>query len=384
MKEIKSILAAWERHKYEEETIFLATIVKVQGSTYRQPGARMLITASGEMIGSISGGCLEKDILEHTRVSMKENNFITVTYDTTADEDIIWGFGLGCNGVVTVLIERLNKDDPFNSLTFIDYCFKREQTGIIGTIINVEGKVNSKVGEGLTITLDHQINSNITDEHLQIALLKNAQTCLQNQQSSFYSHQLSQGKISVFLEFIEPPPNLMVFGAGRDVIPVVELAKILGWNITIIDCRADKETKQRFIIADKILLTRRDILNKQISINNYTVVIVMTHNYLDDLEILKLLIPSNIKYLGCLGSKQRQERLLKDLQNQGLNYSPEMLKKLYGPIGLDIGAETPEAIALSIMTEIQAVLTNRNGGFLKQRNQSIHSPNKVKNVQLNN
>ncbi|EAZ88949.1 XdhC family protein [Crocosphaera chwakensis] len=382
MKEIKSILAAWERHQYEKQETFLATVVKVQGSTYRQPGARMLITASREMIGSISGGCLEKDILEHTRVSMQENNFFLVTYDTTADEEIIWGFGLGCNGVVTVLIERLNQENFLNPLKLIDYCFKTKKTGIIATVINVEGNINSKVGERLTITLDDQVNTNLENKKLKRALLKTAQTCLQNQQSSFYSYQLSQGKIDVFLEFIKPPPNLMIFGAGRDVIPVVDLAKILGWKITIIDCRANQETKKRFIVADEIILTRRDILHQQISIDNDTVAIVMTHNYLDDLEILKLLIPSNIKYLGCLGSKQRQEKLLQDLQNQGLNYSPEILNKLYAPMGLDIGAETPEAIALSIITEIQAVLTKRQGGFLKQRRHSIHFRHQVREIIL--
>lgn len=382
MKEIKSILAAWKKYKKKEQEIFLATIVKVQGSTYRQPGARMLITSSGQMFGSISGGCLEKDILEHTRVSMRENNAITVIYDTTAEEDIIWGFGLGCNGVVTILIEKLYQEDSLNPLKLIDHCFTTQQKAIIATVINTKGNVNSRVGDRLTITLDHQVNTDLQDNKFKTALLKNAQTSLHNQKSSFYSYQLSQGKIDVFMELIKPPLNLMIFGAGRDVIPVAELAKMLGWKVTIIDCRANEETKERFSIADEIVLTRRDILNKQISVQDDTVAIIMTHNYLDDLEILKFLIPSQIKYLGCLGSKQRKERLLQDLKNQGLDDSPEMLKKLYAPMGLDIGAETPQAIALSIVTEIQAVLTNRNGGFLKQREQGIHAPYQVREVQL--
>ncbi|MDJ0597747.1 MAG: XdhC family protein [Crocosphaera sp.] len=383
MREIHSILTAFSQDKNEKETLFLATVVKVEGSTYRQPGAKMLITSSGKMIGSISGGCLEKDILEHTRISMTENHSIIVTYDTKADEDIIWGFGLGCNGVVKVLIEKLDPDDQLNPLGLINHCFKTQQPGIIATVINVERNVNIKVGQRLNLSLDNQVNSNIKDDDLNLVLLKDAQTCLQNQQSSFYCYQLSQGKIDVFFEFIKPPLNLMIFGAGRDVIPVVELAKILGWKTTIIDCRANQETKERFIMADEIILTRRDILKQQISVNEDVMVVIMTHNYLDDLEILKLLIPSNIKYLGCLGSKQRKSKLLEDLNKQDFNYSPEMLEKLYAPIGMDIGAETPEAIALSIITEIQAVLTDRNGGFLKQRNQPIHTPNKVKKVELN-
>lgn len=384
MKEINSIITAFLDSQHNREPVFLATVVNVQGSTYRQPGARMLMTSSGKMVGTISGGCLENDVFEHTRL-MTDNQPIVVTYDTNADEDIIWGFGLGCNGVIDILIERLDQNDPLNPLAFIHHCFTNQQQGIIATVFSVKGVVNVKVGERLILNSDNSdnnLNTNIVESVLTQALIKDAQTTLKNQYSSFHKYQFLSGQVSVFLEFIQPPPNLIIFGAGRDAVPVVQFAKALGWQVTIFDCRAMEATKERFIMADEVILTRREILPQQICVDEHTMAVVMTHNYFDDLEILKLLIPSNIIYLGCLGSKQRTQRLFTDLQQAVGEYKPEQLQKLYAPIGLDIGANTPEAIGLSIIAEIQALLTNRNGGFLRNRHQSINQRNQMQEIKI--
>ncbi len=385
MKELKSILVAFAeiQHQNNREQVFLATVVHVQGSTYRQPGARMLMTAADKMVGTISGGCLENDVFEHTRVSMADGSPIVVTYDTTADEDIIWGFGLGCNGVVKVLIEQLNGNDPLNPLTLIHQCFHNQQPGIIATIIAVEGEINVRVGERLILRPDISINTNIQVSNLTDILIKDVRAALQNQNSSFHKYQLALGKVDIFIELIEPPPHLIIFGAGRDAIPVAKFAKDLGWRVTIMDCRAAEVTQERFTMADEVILTRREILHKQIRINSYTIAVVMTHNYLDDLEILKLLIPCTMSYLGCLGSKQRIAKLLQDLRTEAGEYTPSQLQKLHAPIGLDIGADTPEAIALSIIAEIQGVLAKRSGGFLKNRMEPIHQPNPVNDIQKN-
>jgi xanthine dehydrogenase accessory factor len=382
MKELNSILTAFAESQHNGEKSFLATVVNVQGSTYRQPGARMLIKSTGEMVGTISGGCLENDILEHTHVSIADGKPIVVIYDTTAEEDIIWGFGLGCNGVVKILIEPLNSENPLNPLAFINQCFHNQQPGIIATVISVEGTVNVQVGERLTLKLDHSINTDIEEAYLTNILTKDARTCLQNQNSSFHKYQLALSKVDVFMEFIQPPPHLIIFGAGRDSVSVAEFAKALGWRVTIVDCRANEVSNQRFPMADEVMLTRREILHEQICINNYIGAVIMTHNYLDDLEILKMLIPTNIRYLGCLGSKKRIAKLLQDLSTQGVEYTQKELEKLHAPIGIDIGADTPEAIALSIIAEIQAVLANRDGGFLKHRTEPINQPNPVREIEI--
>ncbi|NET70276.1 MAG: XdhC family protein [Sphaerospermopsis sp. SIO1G2] len=381
MKEITSIIQTFLNNNNKTEPLFLATVVNVQGSTYRQPGARMLITASGEVVGTISGGCLENDVIEHTRL-MIDKKAKVITYDTNAEEDIIWGFGLGCNGVVDILIECLEPDSLVNPLLFIHQCFQEQTTGIIATVFQVEGDVNVELGSKLTLSNDGNINSNIAASNLQQALIKDSQEVFKNQCSSFYKYQFPSGEVQVLIEFIQPLPNLMIFGAGRDAVPLAELAKYLGWLVKVFDLRAIETSQERFSMVDEVILTRREIIHQQVAINDYTVAVVMTHNYFDDWEVLKLLIPSQIKYLGCLGSKKRTEKLLIDLQENVGNISQQKLDKLYAPIGLDIGADTPETIAVAIIAEIQAIFKNRNGGFLKHRIQPINPKNKMEAVKI--
>ena len=383
MKELQSILTVFKENQQNNKKLFLATVVSVQGSTYRQPGARMLLTSTGKMVGTISGGCLENDILEHTRVSLPTGKPLVVTYDTTADEDIIWGFGIGCNGVVKVLIESLNNNNLLNPLAFIEQCFDRQEQGILATVVAVEGIVDVQVGERLILKADHSVKTDIQDFYLTAALQEDAQTALKNQHSSFHKYQLGKSQVEVLLELIQPPPHLIIFGAGNDTVPVVQLAKNLGWRVTIVDCRASEITPKRLAIADEVILSRREILHQQICIDNYTFAVVMTHNYLDDLAILKLLIPSDLKYLGCLGSQQRTAKLRQDLRTEGREYTSTQLQKLYAPVGIDIGADTPETIALAIVAEMQAVLANRDGGFLKNRLAPIHPKIQVKEIKIN-
>lgn len=381
MNELQTILKAFEESQLNAELVYLATVVNVRGSTYRQPGARMLMTEAGRMVGTISGGCLEKDVFEHTRISMPNGQPIVVTYDTTADEDIVWGFGLGCNGMVQVLIERLD-NNPINPVAFIKQCFSNQQPGIIATIFGVEGKVNIKAGARLMLNSDENITTDIEESSLLALLIKDAEIALQTQHSSVNKYQLLSGSVDVFIEVIQPPTHLIIFGAGHDAVPTAQFAKAMGWHVTIIDCRASEATKERFSMADEVILTCREIFHKQITVDARTIAVVMTHNYLDDLEIMKMLMPSPARYLGFLGPKHRTERLLQDLNAEGINYTTEQLQRLHGPVGIDIGGDTPEAISLSMIAEIQAVLSNRCGGFLRERSLPIHQRNETKQTQI--
>jgi xanthine dehydrogenase accessory factor len=371
MNEIQAILKVFEESQQKNETSYLATIVNTKGSTYRRPGARMLMTSAGQIVGAISGGCLENDVFEHTRQKMQSVESIVVTYDTTGAEDIIWGFGIGCNGIVQVLIERL--DRSLNPLPFIQQCFNKRQRGVIATVFNVEGSVEIAIAARLMLASDGSIITNIEEPNLLQTLLSDAKAALDLQNSSINKYQLPSGSIEVFIEVIQPPTPLIIFGAGRDTIPVVQFAKALGWHVTVVDCRANEATRDRFFLADNVILTRREIIDKQIEVDRDTVAVVMTHNYFDDLEILKMLLPSSIKYLGVLGAKQRTQEILGKI-----HHSKEQLERLYFPVGIDIGAETPQEIAIAIISEIQAVLSNRCGGMLKNRNDSIHQKLEVK------
>lgn len=332
----------------------------------------MLMTNAGQMIGTISAGCLENDVFEHTQQRMLDGKPIVVTYDNTASEDILWGFGLGCNGIVQVLIERLETESILNAIAFIQECFHKKHLGIIATVFAFEGGVDVKLGSRLLLYPNGNILTDIKDPNLIQSLSVDTQAAFANQKSSVNKYQLPLASAEVFIEVIQPPTSLVIFGAGYDAVPVAQFAQALGWQVTVVDCRANEATRARFPMACDVILSRREIVQKQVFMDAYTVAVVMTHNYLDDLEILKMLLPSPARYIGVLGPKARTERLIEDLRLQEIVYTIEQLKRLHGPIGIDIGADTPEGIAIAIIAEIQAVLTNRSGNFLRNRNQPIH------------
>lgn len=372
MKELQEIIAAFEQVKQCGEMAAIATLVNVKGSTYRRPGARMLITQSGRQVGTISGGCLESDVFERAQQVMSSGEPMVVTYDSTSVEDAIWGLGLGCNGVVQVLIQRLVKTQP-SHLEFITECLRHQQPGVLATVFSVNGQVRAKVGAHLMLYPDKTVAGDIEETTLTQAIITDAQAALRDRCSSIKVYQLSAGSADVFIEVIQLPTSLIIFGAGHDAIPVVRFAKALGWLVTVVDSRSISATPERFLMADKVVLTRPELAQKHIVIDPRTVAVVMTHTYLHDLELLKLLLPSPVRYLGVLGPKSRTQRLLQELFTESVALTEEQLQRLYGPVGLDIGADTPEAIALSIVAEIQAVLANRSAGFLRDRQGAIYS-----------
>jgi xanthine/CO dehydrogenase XdhC/CoxF family maturation factor len=391
MNEAQAILNAFESSQQNRETVFLATLVKAQGSTYRRPGARMLMTSKGRMVGTISGGCLEQDVFERTQQVMHSGKPIVVKYDTSSEEDMIWGLGLGCNGVVQVLIERVDFDNELSPIAFLSKClhYKQQfdnelspiaflskclhykQQVVVATVFGVEGRVKVKVGDRLMLHERTNI-SNIEDPNLSLAILTDAQAAQFNNQSCTKSYYLSTGSAEVFIEVLQPPTPLVIFGAGHDAVPLAHFAKALGWDVTVVDSRANTATHQRFPSVDNIILTRPETAHQQVCMSVRTVAVVMTHNYLHDLELIKILLPSTANYIGVLGSKQRSERLLEDLHTQSIVYTEAQLQRLYAPIGIDIGADTPEEIAIAIIAEIQAVLANRKGGLLRDHSLPIH------------
>ncbi|MBW4494923.1 MAG: XdhC family protein [Oscillatoria princeps RMCB-10] len=371
MKELQDIIEAFQKLESRGKTAALATLVKLQGSSYRQLGARMLVTEEGAVAGSLSGGCLEDDVFERAGEVMRSGNPIAVEYDTKADQDIIWGLGLGCNGIVRILIECLTHESQ-SHIRFISECFHRRQVGVVATVFSVEGELSAKVGDRLMLRQDDDIISNIGDCELAGALREEALEVLENSRSKVKLYPLKAGNAEVFIEVIQPPVRLLLFGAGSDAVPVVRFAKELGWQVTVIDSRPAYATSARFPLADRVIVAGAETIDRHIQPDSRTVAAVMTHHYLRDLEILNILLTSPLRYVGLLGSKGRTEKLLAELHEKGIIIKAENLARFYSPVGLDIGAETPEEIALAVIAEIQAVLAGRQGGFLKSRCGSIH------------
>ncbi|MEL6223857.1 MAG: XdhC/CoxI family protein [Cyanobacteria bacterium J06627_8] len=374
MHELEAIVLANKKSQQKRETTFLATVVNTFGSTYRQKGAKMLIQENGKMVGTLSGGCVENDIVQYTQQIVREP--LVIEYDATqTEEDLSWGFGLGCNGIVTILLEKLNQANTLSPLNLISQCLNQNKTGAIATIFSVTGTI--EIGSRLIIYPDNRAETDIQDRDLVEAIACDTVRAKKEQKSTINQYQLTSGSVDVFIDVIHPPRSLIVFGAGRDALPVVASAKAIGWQVSVVDCRALQETHQRFAIADRVILTHRDMINQQLAVDENTVAVVMTHNYWDDLEIIKWLLPTQIPYLGVMGSKNRITNIIQQLQS-----APAQLEKVHSPIGLDIGANTPAEIATAIVAEIQAVLAKRNGGVSKYRHQPLHPRDNIQHKQV--
>lgn len=376
MNELRQIIKAFKHSQEIGQKTALATVVQTRGSVYRRAGARMLLREDGKIISAISGGCLEADVLERAKVYLREESEPTIIqYDTSNfEEDLLIGFGMGCGGVIDVLIESLSNNNSVSQLFFIEDCFKSQQLGLIATVVALEGEVNINIGSRLMMKSDGTLINQIENTHFTSILIKDIEKTLIQKQNYTQSYSLPQGKISVFLEVIHPPTQLLIFGAGYDAIPVVNFAKQLGWHVTVIDHREEYLKCDRFPQADNLLECKPDPANDYIHlITPETVAVVMTHRYLSDLAFLKNLIPSSLLYLGVLGAKKKMAQLWHDLAKSNLKPTLAQQKRLYNPIGLDIGAETPEEIALAIVAEIQAVINGRSGNFLRDRTGSIHN-----------
>lgn len=374
MNEIQRILQAFENSRKAGKRGVLATVARTSGSVYRRPGARMILTEDGEMFGAISGGCLEGDILDRSHSLFSNNaNPILVKYDTTSSDDIVFGFGLGCNGIVEVLIESFS-DEVVNQMSFVQDCLKSQQAGAIATVFKTEGVPNISIGSRLMLKSDGTSIDRINNIEIAKKIEIDARSALKEKQNRVQSYTLPDGRVDVSIDVIQPLIPLLIFGSGYDVIPVVQLAKYLGWYVTVIDRRSGYLNSDRFPQADRLLCCELDRPDSyQHLLTPQTVAVVMTHNYLSDLAFLKTLIPSPVRYLGVLGPKRRMQKLWHDLAECNISATTAQKHRLYNPVGLDIAAETPEEIALSIISEIQAAIGGRSAGFLRDRLGPIHS-----------
>ena len=380
MRELLSIIDTSKAIEQRGVQAALATVVNVTGSTYRRPGARMLIAADGQTVGSVSGGCLERDVLNQARRVLQRNKPRVVTYDSMSDDDIVWEFNLGCNGIVDVLIEPLHHNGKRGLLGFLADCLDHRKTGVVATVFGVEGHMKTAVGNRLMLSERQSAIHDIGDEDLAKAILGDSRRARESGMSKVQMYEMSAGRAEVFIEVIQPPVPLVIFGAGHDAVPLVRFAKELGWHVTVVDPRPGYATRQKFPLADTLVVCRPEEVHEHIEIQRSTMAVVMTHHYLQDADLLRTLLPLPLRYLGLLGSKRRTQRLLHEARKEGVLLSERNLDLVYSPIGLDIGADTPEEIALAIAAEIQAVLAGRSGGMLRIREGPLHEQNPAANA----
>lgn len=363
MQELDAILEAW--HGGQCGGAVLTTVVHVRGSAYRRPGARMLIFPGGRRIGSVSGGCLEGDVCKKAWWFTEGGRPSVRIYDTSSDDDAVFEFGLGCNGVVHVLFERTDSPRTKDMLGFLAAHRKAGRVAVVATVTATADASLAQVGDRLLVASNGADSGPLHGSALREEVLVHAASSLSSKQS----HLAHLDGCDVFIECVLPPVPVVVFGAGHDAVPLVRIAKQMGWHVTVADGRANFARPERFPEADKVVLLDPGAQLNSLNITAETiVVVVMTHNYPQDVRLVEQILPLAPRYLGLLGPEARAERLFAEL---GETPSGSWM---HAPTGLDIGAETPEAIALSIAAEIQSVLASRDGGRLKWRGSPIHAP----------
>ncbi|OON66974.1 XdhC family protein [Hymenobacter sp. CRA2] len=374
MTELQRLLAAYDDYQAAGRACALATVVEVEGSAYRRPGARMLVTDDGHLTGAISGGCLEGDARQRARQALQRRQPALVTYDTSDEDDPRHGLGPGCQGVVRILLEPLDFQDPDNPLELLRGFARHPEPAVLATVFRcAAGQATADLGQRLLLMPDGQVRGSVLDNlDLTAQLRRDADQALQQDQSLIREYPApNSSTVRVFLEVLRPPLRLTVYGAGNDAQPLVRLAASLGWHVTVIDGRPRQAAAERFPEAAAVQVVPLGEVPALPLSADYAV--LLTHNYAYDLAVLQRLLGAPTSYIGLLGPRQKAARLLEELSQEVPDAEARLQGRLYSPIGLNLGGETPEEIALSIVAEIQAVRQGRPGGMLTRSNDPIHA-----------
>jgi len=372
MKEIREIINAYNKARKNEKRLALATLVHLNGSSYRRPGARMIVDEEGQLTGAISGGCLEGDALRKAVFCIHTQIPKLVVYDTSDEEDATIGIQLGCSGIIQVLFEPIDENDPLNPIELLKKAVHKRQNTVLVTLYAPQIKKGDTVGTSMLLEDSGEFHNNSSFQFVPETLMQDIKETLTIKKSSFKSYNLNDNTFNAFLSFISPPISLIIVGAGNDAIPLQSIAETLGWEVTIVDGRHTYAKIERFSSACQIIVSKPEKVLQQIPIDEKSVFVLMTHNYNYDYAILKALLDKNIPYIGALGPKKKLDNMITDLKAENIFLNERQKNILYGPVGLELGAETPAEIALSITAEIMSVMHNKKGGSLRNLLTEIH------------
>lgn len=343
MKEIRTIVAAWQTLDLTQTRAALATVVRVEGSSYRRAGARMLVLDDGTYLGGISGGCLEGDALRRAQKGIALNRPSVITYDTTQDDDYQIGVGLGCQGIIDVLFTPLVAADPDCPLRILSSLINIRQPAVLITITTSPDA--SRLGACWLHNTDH----NAPDANHPGSWVPSAQQILPSIDQALADRQsrtITHGDTRYFIEIILPAIHIAAYGASYDIDTLRRQTLELGWDFTVVN----KKNPGQPLIDD------------------YTAILLMSHDYNTDKHNLQQLLPSRAPYIGILGPHKRADKLSTEL-----SIRENDLRRIYAPAGLDIGAATPEEIALSILAEVRSHFSRRHGTSLRDRQGSIYN-----------
>jgi len=363
MTELKAIARAAETLRQKAEPFVLATVVRVRGSAYRRPGARMLVTRDRWVAGSVSGGCAERDVLERGFWHTMGGAPRLVTYDSRPDDDDApTHFGVGCDGAIDVLLEPETQSVQ-DSISFISRCCERQERGALATVFGGD----EKLGARLALYEDGAAIASELDDVTRESLLEECRRVLATRRTSVVRCRSASGVLDALVEAVRPPPRLFVVDAGHDAVPVVTLARTVGWETTVCERSTRFVTRERFAHADEIVAGRPLDIAERVAECDRALAVVMAHDYERDRACLSALLETGVVYIGMLGPRRRTARMLEEL---GVTVGD---LRVHAPVGLALGAESPEEIALSIIAEAQAALTGAHAAPLSSGGGTIHA-----------
>ncbi len=352
-----SALLDFYRAHQADEALVLGTVIATEGSTYRKPGAMMLIAPDNSYRGLISGGCLEADLASHARQVFADGVTRSVCYDMSDGDDFAFGLGLGCDGIIHLMLQRVDASTGFGFLETLDQAWKTKSNGLLSLVTSSSDPDFSAGDFGLHCGAEFNAG--------EAQLLKS----MHSQEGSSFSsgHDMSRrywqdsldtdhGRIELLLIPIMPPPAILICGAGHDAVPVARLAVEMGWNCTVVDHRPGFARADRFPASCEIRVLQPAQLSTQLTLPDVDAAILMTHHLGHDRTYLSQVVDASVTYIGLLGPRARRDRLLSEIGATGVH--------VHGPAGLDIGAEMPESIALAVIAEIHAFLNRRDGNML--------------------
>lgn len=332
--EFRNIVEAYQTAKQQGLKTVMATVVALDGSSYRKPGVRMLILENKSMIGAVSGGCVEKDILRQSESVFNNGESKMMTYDGR--------FRLGCEGILYILLEVFQPNDDF--IEAFNTCLKTRNHFKIASYFSKEEGTHSEIGTYVEIGNEKHFVSRTFEEN---------------------------NSLSIFSQNMTPCFKLLIFGAEHDAVQLCQFAGLNGWNVSIYANPTEPKTIKNFAGATEFYAITPDELNLN-SIDNYTAIMIMTHSFANDLKWLMAVKDTEPTYIGLLGPIHKRENLLSHLLEYHPDIEESFLEKIYGPAGLDIGSETPQEIAISIISEILSVTRQRIPMPLKEKTTNIH------------
>lgn len=377
MSDIHAITQTVRRLRAEQIRYLVATVMHVSGSSYRRPGARMIIGEDGSVTGGISAGCLEAALVRTAWWRTRNQEAALVKYDSTPDDDELgWESGFGCNGVVEVLVERQHPASEA-ALDFITRTVGGEQIGCLLTVFRSSAQ-GVPVGSHVAISASGDVALYGRAEQaglIEPGVLSAARQVMKTGFGRTLVRTLPGGQIDVLVEPVVPPPRLFICGEGPDAVPLARFARDLGWSVVIWASEPRWLSRERFHGLGDLSTGTAHELRRAIDASARPAAVILSHRYERDRDLLEGLLGSKTSYIGVLGPRARALRLLADVGQDTL--STDVARRVHAPIGLDIGAETPQEIGLSVIAEIQAVLSGSTAKPLSQCRGRIHRPRLV-------